>query len=59
MFITTSNFSAQATEFAQGVQLIVLVDGERLTDLMIDYEVGVTMRPVRVPKLDTDYFDEQ
>jgi restriction system protein len=59
VFITTSNFSAQATEFAQGVQLIVLVDGERLTDLMIDYEVGVTMRPVRVPKLDTDYFDEQ
>lgn len=26
---------------------------------MIDYEVGVTMRPIRVPKLDTDYFDEQ
>jgi restriction system protein len=59
VFITTSGFTAQAIEFVRGVQQIVLVDGERLADLMIDYEVGVTMRPVRVPKLDTDYFEEQ
>lgn len=59
VFITTSTFTAQAVEFARSVERIVLVDGEKLAELMIDYEVGVTMRPVRVPKLDTDYFDEQ
>ena len=59
VFITTSSFTFQAVEFAGSVERIVLVDGRRLADLMIDYEVGVTMRPVRVPKIDTDYFDEE
>ncbi len=59
VFITTSTFTAQATEFARSVDRLVLVDGNRLAELMIDYEVGVTMRPIRVPKLDTDYFEEE
>lgn len=59
VFITTSTFTAQAVDFARSIERIVLVDGTRLAELMIDYEVGVTMRPVRVPRLDTDYFDEQ
>lgn len=59
VFITTSTFTAQAIEFAKSVERVVLVDGTKLADLMIDFEVGVTMRPVRVPKLDTDYFDEE
>jgi restriction system protein len=59
VFITTSAFTAQAVEFANSVERLVLVDGKRLADLMIDNEVGVTLRPVRVPKLDTDYFDEE
>ncbi len=58
VFITTSAFTQQAIDFAKSVERVVLVDGARLAELMIDYEVGVTMRPVRVPKLDTDYFDE-
>lgn len=58
VFITTSSFTPQAIDFAKSVERIVLVDGLRLTELMIDYEVGVTLRPIRVPKLDTDYFDE-
>lgn len=57
--VTTSAFTAQAVEFANSVERLVLVDGKRLADLMIDNEVGVTLRPVRVPKLDTDYFDEE
>jgi restriction system protein len=36
----------------------VLVDGQRLAELMIDHAVGVSHRAVRVPKLDSDYFDE-
>jgi restriction system protein len=59
VFITTSTFTAQAIEFARSVERLVLVDGKRLADLMIDFEVGVSMRPVRVPKLDTDYFEEE
>jgi restriction system protein len=32
--------------------------GKRLAALMIEHEVGVTLRPIKVPKLDSDYFDE-
>lgn len=59
VFITTSGFSAQAIEFARSVERIVLVDGLRLADLMMDYEVGVSARTVKVPKVDSDYFDEE
>lgn len=58
VFITTSTFSSQAVDFAKSVERIVLVDGARLAELMIDHEVGVSLRPVRVPKLDSDYFEE-
>lgn len=59
VFITTSSFTQQANEFARSVERIVLVDGTRLADLMIDHEVGVTLRPISVPKLDSDYFEEE
>jgi restriction system protein len=59
VFISTAQFTQQAVEFAKSVERIVLVNGEKLADLMIDNEVGITMRPVRVPKLDSDYFEEQ
>ncbi len=58
VFLTTSSFSAQALEFARSVD-IVLIDGSRLAELMIDYEVGVSSRTLKVPKLDSDYFDEE
>jgi restriction system protein len=44
VFITTSSLTSQATEFARSVERVVLVDGARLTDLMIEHEVGVTLR---------------
>lgn len=58
VFITTSIFSQQAVEFARSVERVVLVDGERLAGLMMEHEVGVTLRPIKVPKLDSDYFEE-
>jgi len=58
VFITTSTFTTQAKEFARSVERVVLVDGERLAGLMMDHEVGVTLRPLKVPKLDSDYFEE-
>jgi restriction system protein len=57
VFITTSTFTSQALEFGRSVKRIVLIDGARLAELMIDHEVGVTLRPVKVPKLDSDYFE--
>ena len=59
VFITTSGYTTQAIEFAKSVERIVLVDGPKLAELMIDHEVGVSARTVKVPKLDSDYFDEE
>ncbi len=58
VFITTSGFTAQAVGFAKSVEGIVLVDGVKLVHLMMDHEVGVSSRMFKVPKLDSDYFDE-
>ncbi len=57
VFITTSGFTSQARDFARAVEGMVLVDGQRLVNLMIENEVGVTSRILRVPKLDMDYFE--
>lgn len=58
VFITTSTFSAPAQEFARSVEGIVLVDGARLADMMMEYGVGVTHRTIKIPKVDSDYFEE-
>lgn len=55
--ITTSDYTKQAHDFAASVEGIILINGERLTELMIDFEVGVTPRLVKVPKLDQDFFE--
>lgn len=58
VFITTSSYTSQAIEFAKSVERIVLVDGARLAELMIDHEVGISARTIKIPKIDSDYFDE-
>ena len=58
VFITTSGFTPQAVDFVASVEGIVIVDGNRLVGLMIDNEVGVSSRILRVPSVDSDYFDE-
>jgi restriction system protein len=47
VFITTSSYTVQAVEFAKSVERIVLVDGPKLVELMMDHEVGVSARTVR------------
>ncbi len=59
VFITTSTFTSQAIEFAKSIERIVLVDGMKLAELMIDHEVGITSRTLKIPKIDSDYFDEE
>lgn len=58
VFITTSTYTAQAREFARSVERIILVDGAQLVELMMDHEVGVTSRIIRLPRIDSDYFEE-
>lgn len=42
VFVTTSTFSSHAIGYADGLpQRVVLIDGERLTELMIEFGVGV------------------
>ena len=57
IFITTSSFTSQAIDFAKSVEGIALINGERLVSLMIDAGVGVSSRVLKVPSLDSDYFD--
>jgi restriction system protein len=57
VFITTSTFTSPAVEFARSVERIVLVDGKRLAQLLIEFGVGVSHRVVKVAKVDSDYFE--
>lgn len=58
VFITTSNFSKEAVESAKKSG-IVLIDGNKLTSLMIEFGLGVQIeRSFHVYKIDQDRFDE-
>ncbi len=60
VFITTSSYSAGATEYARMLQnRVILVDGEMLANLMIESNVGVSLeKAYEVKRVDSDYFDE-
>jgi restriction system protein len=60
VLITTGTFSADATSYAAQIEpKVVLIDGRRLAELMIDFEVGVsTTTTYHVKRVDSDYFDE-
>jgi restriction system protein len=58
VFITTSSYTPHALEFARSVEKVVLIDGNRLASLLMEFGVGVTHRVVKIPKLDSDYFEE-
>lgn len=58
IFITTSSFSAEAVNYVASIDAkIVLIDGKRLAELMIDYDVGVTpVTNYQLKRIDSDYF---
>jgi restriction system protein len=60
VFITTSDYSKGARQFAEGLQdKVVLIDGEMLSSLMIDHGVGVTPEATyEIKRVDSDYFNE-
>ena len=54
LFITTAKFSPKAKEYATA-QHIILVDGKKLTELMIEYGVGVsTQKAYLIKRIDSD-----
>jgi restriction system protein len=61
IFITTSDFSREAVEYASRIESrIVLIDGEMLWNLMIDFGIGVSKTATyEIKKIDNDYFDEE
>lgn len=61
VFITTSDFSREAKEYVALIESkIILINGEELAQLMIDYDVGVSNATVyEIKKIDSDYFIEE
>ncbi len=61
VFLTTSSFSRDALEYVLRIESkIVLIDGEMLAQLMIDYNIGVaTVASYDVKRIDSDYFAEE
>jgi restriction system protein len=61
VFVTTSSFSKQALAWVAGLQQrVILIDGDRLTELMTEYGVGVRVsRTVQVKRLDEDFFADE
>ena len=58
VFVTTSSFSAGAKAYVGLLsQRVILIDGERLTALMLEHDVGVRVnRAVHIKRLDEDFF---
>lgn len=61
IFLTTSAFTNDARDYVSMIESkIILLDGKRLAELMIDHGVGVTaLASYEVKRMDTDYFAEE
>lgn len=62
IFVTTSHFSREAIGYAQdlGEAKIVLIDGKKFANLMIETQLGVsTMNTYEIKKIDIDYFEDE
>jgi restriction system protein len=59
VFITTSNFTKDALQFVQQIQQkVILIDGQQLAQLMIDYDIGVSLeKSYQVKRVDHDFFE--
>lgn len=60
VFLTTGTFSADARSYVDNIDpKVVLIDGQRLSELMIEFGIGVTpAESYQVNRLDQDYFEE-
>ena len=58
VFLTTSHFSQGAVNFCQQVsRRVVLVDGEKFAELMVRYNIGVSVKhSYQIKRIDPEYF---
>ncbi len=62
VFITTSDYSKEAREYAETIQQyrVILIDGEELVRLMIENKVGVTVsQSVEIVEIDENFFADE
>ena len=61
VFITTSGFTKDALEYVKSItHKVILIDGEMLTQLMIENNIGVSkVISYDIKKIDSDYFVEE
>jgi restriction system protein len=61
IFITTSTFSGEAVKYVENLDTkIVLIDGYYLTELMVEFNLGVSkLKVYEIKKIDNDYFIEE
>lgn len=61
VFITTSQFTEDATRTVQmnPQNIVILIDGKKLTDFAIKFNVGVQVKEIyEIKNIDFDFFDE-
>ncbi len=60
VFLTTSYFSKHAYDYVEKIDpKVILIDGEMLSNLMIEYGLGTsTVESYQIKKIDLDYFEE-
>jgi restriction system protein len=60
VFVTASQFTEDGAQAAKNSTVqVVLIDGQRLTELMVKYKVGVLVRDViEIKALDEGFFEE-
>jgi restriction system protein len=61
IFITTSTFTKDAKQYADGLEIrVILIDGAELSKLMFDYGIGVsTTHSYVVKQIDSDFFEDE
>jgi restriction system protein len=59
VFITTSKYTSDALSFVQAITpKVILIDGEQLANLMIDYDIGVSIeKNFQIKRVDQDFFE--
>ena len=61
VFLTTSIFTQQAIAYASQLRdsKIILVDGQKLAQLMIEHDVGVSIKEIfHIKRIDEDFFSD-
>jgi len=60
VFMSTSTFSKEAVDYVESLfdPKVILIDGQRLAELMIEFNVGVSAGDTfTIKRIDTDYFN--